>query len=218
MSRLQNPAHTYSAPGSYSVSLTAENAHGANTLAKTGFITVRSVPEADFSQNTAAGVVPLTVDFTDESKFGPTSWSWNFGDSSVSSEQHPSHTYTQPGLYTVGLTATNAHGSDSTIRPRHIQAFAAPLTAAFTSDVSAGVKPLKVQFTDRSTGAPTAWLWKFGDGSTGAGPSPTHEFTLEGIYLVSLTISNASDSSTAERFITVRATALPSRAETWYLY
>jgi PKD repeat protein len=55
---------------------------------------------------------PLSVNFTDTSTGGPTSWSWDFGDSTVSSSQNTMHTYTTIGTYSVTLTASNSYGSD----------------------------------------------------------------------------------------------------------
>ncbi len=69
--------------------------------------------QAEFSPDHMAGPGPLTVQFTDESFGGPTVWKWKFGDGSTSEEQHPSHTYTDPGTYNVMLTASNSNGSHS---------------------------------------------------------------------------------------------------------
>lgn len=54
-----------------------------------------------------------TVQFTDTSTGTPTSWLWNFGDSTTSTSQNPTKTYSTPGTYTVSLQATNAGGSDT---------------------------------------------------------------------------------------------------------
>jgi len=67
---------------------------------------------ADFTSDTVSGSAPLTVNFTDQSCGITTSWSWDFGDGSTSSEQNPSHTYTNPGTYTVSLTVAGPGGSD----------------------------------------------------------------------------------------------------------
>ncbi len=58
-------------------------------------------------------VVALTVDFTDTSGGNPTAWVWDFGDSSGSTDQNPTHVYTVIGTYTVTLTVSNNAGSDS---------------------------------------------------------------------------------------------------------
>ena len=58
------------------------------------------------------------------------------------------------------------------------------LEAIFTCDVTTGVAPLTVHFTDQSTGNPTSWLWSFGDGGTDSVQNPVHTFTSNGIYTV----------------------------------
>ncbi|MFY9195675.1 MAG: PKD domain-containing protein, partial [Methanoculleus sp.] len=66
--------------------------------------------EASFTANVTAGSVPLAVQFTDESIGDITSWSWDFGDGSTSTEQNPEHIYVSAGNYTVSLTVSNAYG------------------------------------------------------------------------------------------------------------
>ena len=113
-STAQNPSHTYTSSGLYTVSLTATNDDGSDTLTRTDYISVSDPlpPVADFVGSPTSGVAPLTVDFSDLSANDPTSWSWNFGDGNTSTSQNPSHVYTTPGVYTVSLTASNAQGSD----------------------------------------------------------------------------------------------------------
>ena len=67
-STLQNPSHTYSAAGQYTVSLTATNSAGPDSTTKTNYITVSATvtpPVADFSGTPTTGQAPLTVNFTD---------------------------------------------------------------------------------------------------------------------------------------------------------
>jgi PKD repeat protein len=49
-----------------------------------------------------------------------------------------------------------------------------------------------VNFTSRSTGtiASTTFSWNFGDGNTSTGPSPSHTYSLNGIYVATLTVTN----------------------------
>ena len=85
-----------------------------------------TAPVAQFSGSPTTGVAPLTVQFTDSSTGSPTSWSWDFGDSTSSGAQSPSHTYTSPGVYTVSLTATNGSGSDPEVKTNYITVTAPP--------------------------------------------------------------------------------------------
>lgn len=74
-------------------------------------------PTADFSASVTIGAVPLDVSFTDLSNQLPTGWSWDFGDTGTSDDQHPNHQYTTLGTYTVSLTATNPNGSHTRVQP-----------------------------------------------------------------------------------------------------
>jgi chitodextrinase len=56
------------------------------------------------------------VQFRDKSAGAPTSWSWQFGDSSTSTQQNPAHTYAAVGTYTVTLTVTNQAGTTTLSR------------------------------------------------------------------------------------------------------
>ncbi len=86
-------------------------------------------PTAAFTGTPTTGTAPLSVQFTDSSTGGPTSWSWNFGDSSpTSTAQNPSHTYTQAGTYTVALTASNSGGNNTSTRTNYIAVAGTPGT------------------------------------------------------------------------------------------
>jgi PKD repeat protein len=78
-------------------------------------------PAARFSAFPVTGPPPLTVQFTDLSGNDPIAWAWDLGDGAASIEQHPSHTYTELGTYTVTLTVVNAHGTDTLTKTNFIQ-------------------------------------------------------------------------------------------------
>ena len=117
----QNPSHTYLLAGIYTPTMTATNAEGWAREAKADYITVAlGPPVAEFSGSPTSGAVPLTVDFTDLSTGGVTSWQWEFGDGGVSGEQNPSYTYLLAGIYTPSMTASNALGSDTATKTRYV--------------------------------------------------------------------------------------------------
>ena len=72
-----------------------------------------SPPVASFSANPTSGKAPLTVAFTDLSSGNPTSWSWDFGDGSTSTEKTSIHIFATAGSYIVTLTISNSAGSDT---------------------------------------------------------------------------------------------------------
>ena len=187
---MQNPTHTYTAEGTYTVCLTVTADTGAtDTRCQTvtvacpfttaGFQhTLDTCPTAAFSDGstTSSGTV--------------TSWLWDFGDGNTATTQNPTHTYAANGTYTVCLTATADTGatdmSCDTVPITCVQP-APTATAAFQSDD--GDCP-ELDFTDGSTasqGSITSWLWDFGDANTSTMQNPTHTYTANGTYAVCLT-------------------------------
>jgi serine protease len=121
-SYLQNPTHEYTGAGTYTVSLTVSNAAGSDDEVKTNYITVAiEPPVAAFVGDPTSGVVPLTVDFTDQSTGPINTWAWDFGDGvGTSSDQNPTYQYTGTGTFTVTLTVTGPGGADSEIKSDYI--------------------------------------------------------------------------------------------------
>jgi PGF-pre-PGF domain-containing protein len=202
----QNPSHTYTEAGTYQVTLQAYNSEGYNSTIRTDYITVTApAPVADFTSNVTSGAAPLTVNFTDCSENSPTSWFWDFGDGTNSTDQNPTHTYMDVGAYTVNLTAINSiSGNDTLTRTDYITVAIAPV-ANFTADVTSGAVPLTVNFNDMSTNT-TALYWDFGDGNASTDQNPIHTYMDVGTYTVNLTaINNISGNDTLTRtdYITV---------------
>ncbi len=167
----------------------------ASESAQSGYIVVGLAPVANFDALYAYNTVPATVSFRDLSTgTTPLTYAWEFGDGATSTEQNPSHTYIRQGLYTVGLTVTNAYGSSREIKTEYIAIGLAP-RADFTAQPTTGNTPLTVEFTDRTTGHPTTWYWNFGDGKDSTEQNPVHTYFTSGEYSVTLTASNQYGSS-----------------------
>ena len=204
-STLQHPMHTFST-GSYTITLTATNSTGSDSLVQTDLIVVQPpAPVADFSASVMQGGLPLVVQFTDLSTLAPTAWSWDFGDGGSSTLQSPQYTYTQAGSFQVSLLASNSSGSDSHSLPGPIIVVANPPVASFSADSTGGMLPLLVQFTDTSTEDPYSWTWDFGDGSGSSEQNPSYTYTTPGDFIVSLTVGNplGNDSAVAASPISV---------------
>ncbi|MHB8100949.1 MAG: PKD domain-containing protein [Methanosarcina sp.] len=217
-STIKNPVHRYSAAGNYTVALTATNGAGSNTTTKSAYIRMTETAQkqvASFSSNITSGNVPLNVLFTDTSTGFPTSWNWNFGDGTYSTARNPVHPYSKVGKYTVNLTVKNAVGSNTVTKSGYVvvNALKAPI-AAFSASSTSGNVPLKVQFTDKSTGSPTSWKWSFGDGAYSTARNPAHTYSKVGKYTVSLTVKNAavSNAVTKSSYINVVTLKAPVAA------
>jgi PKD repeat protein len=122
-STAQNPSHTYSTAGTYSVTLTVSNSAGSSSKTAPNYITVNLASQilvASFTASPRSGALPLAVSFTDTSIGTPVSWAWNFGDGQTSTLQNPTHTYSTPGTYNVTLRSTNAAGSNTSTKAGYI--------------------------------------------------------------------------------------------------
>ncbi|WP_269850465.1 PKD domain-containing protein [Methanosarcina horonobensis] len=196
----KNPVHIYNKSGRYTVSLTASNVNGSNTLTKSSYIVVSNVldgPATNFSSSTTSGKAPLTVSFTDQSTGSPIEWKWTFGDGGNSTEKNPVHTYNKSGLYSVTLTASNENGSNVLTKTGYIAVSGVSNTPVvnFSASPASGKAPLTVSFTDQSTGSPTSWKWTFGDGGNSTEKNPVYTYNKSGLYSVTLTASNENGSN-----------------------
>jgi PKD repeat protein len=193
----QNPTHTYTEAGMFTVSLKVTNEGGTDTETKTDYINVKIPPPiADFTADQTSGYGQLTVHFTDHSTGQISFWLWDFGDQQTSSEQNPTHTYTEAGIYTVSLTVTGDGGTDTETKTDYITVKVPPPVANFTADQTSGNVPVIVNFTDHSTGQISFWLWDFGDEQTSSEQNPTHNYLEAGIYTVSLTVTGDGGTDT----------------------
>jgi len=68
-------------------------------------------PRARIWADSSTGLAPLTINFSADASGCPTSWYWDFGDGTTSTEQNPTHIFTDVGWYYVTLTVANAQGS-----------------------------------------------------------------------------------------------------------
>jgi len=209
-SAVSNPNNTYTNPGNYTVNLTAIGSGGTNTFSRTNFIVVTNPPPpvvVDFTGAPTSGVTPLIVSFTNLST-GASSYSWEFGDGNTSTDTHPGNMYTNPGSYTVSLTAIGAGGTNTFSRTNFILVSnpTSTVVADFTGAPTSGVTPLIVLFTNLSTGA-SSYSWDFGDGNTSTNTHPGNMYTNPGSYTVSLTATGADGTNILSRtnYVTVFA-------------
>jgi gliding motility-associated-like protein len=106
------PAHTYTEPGVYDISLIATTDQGCiDTLVVEEYINVFNLPIANFyASPDETNIWDPTYLFVDNS-FDAFTWEWNFGDGDVRAGMPIiQHTYPQAGLWTTTLTVTNEHG------------------------------------------------------------------------------------------------------------
>ncbi|TRX62071.1 PKD domain-containing protein [Fulvivirga sp. M361] len=141
-SRAVNPTYTYFEPGIYTVSLGATNILG-DTVRETKplIIEVFEKPVAQFDVRPFIVLIPDQPLFTNNNSFGATSFLWDFGDGTQSTEPEPRHFYKQEGIYDITLIATSSNGCmDTTRKEGVVQAKAGGrvlIPNAFTPNLSA---------------------------------------------------------------------------------
>ncbi len=103
-----NPSVFYPSSGSYSATLTASNGASNDIFTTSTNVTILPSPSAAFtSQATTVNVSTGGTIFLSNTSSNATSYSWSFGDGGTSTDQNPYWSYTDAGVYSVVLTATN---------------------------------------------------------------------------------------------------------------
>ena len=201
-SPLMNPLHTFVSNGPFNVTLLITDTIG-NTNAVSHSVTITPLPISFFSYN-SPNCANQPIQFTDRSHtlYGYVAqWIWDYGDGSPGDtitfpdEPNMTHLYNSPGTYNVTLYITNSAGCN----------------AMFTQAIIVTPKPYSnfyfsgncedqiVSFTDASYpnggGNVVGWAWDFGDPASGINNTsnltdPTHSYSSQGTYNVTLVITN----------------------------
>jgi PKD repeat protein len=209
------PVHTYATGGFYIVTLTVITSSGCVATTELQFSTdFPPFPNCD-----------AFIDYnqTDTSTFSfyafaygmngdstqLMSYTWDFGDGTTGTGPNPTHTYAQPGLYTVQLVGITA---DSCVIHACIvvcnfntpvDTFTYGCQALFSVQVypdSSG-NYLTTGFYDWSVGGVQAWQWNFGDSTFSNQQNPVHTYQAPGFYTVSLSITTWSGCQSTAVFI-----------------
>ena len=187
---------SYTTPGTYDVTLIISDGNQVDSIVKTNYITVFENPIANFNFSTPTGCVSHTVNFTDLSTPGDApinSWSWSFGDGSpVSNLPNPTHTYSNPGIFTVSLTVADGNGCNDTKTITGLVQVSTGPTAAFsasgpTSDCN---PPLTVNFVNNSTGIGNLTYWWDLGTTTSTQANPSNTYTQTGTYDITLAVTD----------------------------
>ncbi|MCC6459645.1 MAG: PKD domain-containing protein [Saprospiraceae bacterium] len=175
--------HTYTAAGSYTLSLQATDFFKCKNTWTYAPIQVHPKPVAAFSvSQTELCVTPTTLLFDNQS-IDADAYQWSFGTLGTSQQIHPSLTVNTPGALPVTLLAINQFGCRDTLQ-RSIAVYTRP-ELEFMADAQLGCEPFYVQFSNQSLGV-NQFAWHFGDGQVSDQPEPAHLYQSAGLYAVTL--------------------------------
>jgi large repetitive protein len=206
----------FNTPGVYTIRMRIGNRCGVDEIIRT--LCVESVITPQFTVSNDTGCVPFAVTTSNNTNISntcsPVTYDWqvnytaaycgtssgfSFTGGTNASSASPSFNFTQPGIYTLSLTTTNACGSATTtrtinvLRPPTVEL--APLANA-CGPVS--ITPNATVNGCAPTGTALTYNWSFPGGtpssSSSANPG-TIQYTSPGTYSVSLTVSNSCGSS-----------------------
>ncbi|UCG44862.1 MAG: PKD domain-containing protein [Candidatus Bathyarchaeota archaeon] len=196
--------HAYTTKGEFTVTLTVTDDDGAQGLELAVKTVLNQMPIAILDESTEVAVIGEPIMFNASDSYDPDgeiiSYYWSFGDGTEGSGITISHAYDTNGTFTVTLTVTDDDdGSNSTTSIKTIMTNEMPIPSftesahtfdtfdIITFDASASYDP---------DGTIVAYSWEFGDGAISTDMFPEHSYADDGIYTVTLTITD-DDGGTA---------------------
>jgi len=153
-------------------------------------VEVFPIPQVFFEGSPLSGCAPLTVNFSNLSDPGTSSW--QFGDGSVSSVDNPVHQYHGSGLFSVTLTVSNAGCQNTITIPDYVNVFPNAIAGFHPSETNVYEDESTVLFFDLSLGA-SSWYWDFGTGTSDGFSNlqnPEYTFPEVGRYQVWQYVNN----------------------------
>lgn len=198
---LMHPNFVYTQPGSYMVMLIAKNGLGCQDTAFK-IVNVHPIPEPQFSVNLSAGCAPLTVNFANLTKLPPgftdsLYYTWTISDGTIINTPTPTHTFVNPGVYSVKLKVRSEYNCLDSIQYIGLITVHPVPAPQFNYTLLEFAKYKYTSFVGSGT-PPFTYYWNFGDGNTANGPGPVHEFNVDKVgweqgFLVCLTVVDANN-------------------------
>lgn len=201
-STLENPSHTFTGPGYYSIILLGQvpDLNDPNNTCGIGQISqdvIYAVADFEFEKACPGGLTEF-IDISNHLEFTSiTDWEWDFGDpasgvDNSSNLQNPTHIYDNVGNYTVSLTITSSEGCQSTVS-KIVDVYSPPsVSFDLPTETCQG---LALNFQANISGNVTSVSWDFGDPASNDANNSTlvdtyHAFENPGTYTILLTAEN----------------------------
>ena len=198
----ENPTHTYTVAGNFTVSLRVTDDDGLeHTDTAAIVVTPKPIDPVAEANGPYSGVQDQEILFSSEGSNDPdgsiVQYEWDFGDESPSVyDWNATHIYTASGTYTVTLTVTdNSGATDSDIATTSVALPPNTNPGANANGPYEGKVNEPVQLSSEGSedvdGSITAYEWDFGDGTPVSNEAnPTHTYESAGTYTVSLKVTD----------------------------
>jgi PKD repeat protein len=203
------PTYSYSAPGTYSVTLTVTTSDGCTGSVTSNLVVTNGTTAAFTNSSPVKTCAPATFTSTTTPNPGATlsTWAWDFGNdgSTEATSAATTYTYTTPGTFPVKLTVTYTDGTYTCTTSTVSDIVVTSGTVASYTNSSPVTTCSPATFTSTTTPAPgstiTGYAWDFGDPASGGAntsalSNASHTYTEPGTYPVTLTVTSTNGTNT----------------------
>jgi len=214
-STVKEPSYTYNTEGYYTTGLTATNAEGCSATAMQTFnISKPNISISVVSSNGSnylSGCTGLTIKFAATPAEEISGYKWDFGDGTTSAAAQPAHTFNKEGTFTVKLnytTASGCKGETTYYNPVTVSQKPDFDYASLQGTTICANTPVTFSVTLKNNSVVNNWYWIFGDNnysSDYSSSSPTHLYTNDTTYTISLIAANGgcTDTVTKQNYLKI---------------
>lgn len=195
--------HAYADNGFYSVTLTIKDNDGGTASATASKTVLNRTPVASFTESATSVYTGVSIVFNASASYDPdgtiATYFWNFGDGTNSTGIIVYHTYSDNNVYTVTLTVTDNDGTKASSTATKTVLNRVPI-ASFTESATTKLTGEVIHFNGTTSydpdGTVVSYFWTFGDGENATGVTVSHSYVNNGIYTVTLIVTDNDGATT----------------------